>query len=118
MARLRGVKKAGKLPFTDAGDIDPWALDGVYTAYAEGWIIGYEDGSFRPRRDITRSETVKIINGYPKRKVDAKGLLSDHRRWPDVADNHWAYYEIAEATQSHDFSRKDDKTPETWTKIK
>ena len=74
VARLAGVQPNEGLNFVDSGDVANWALNGVYTNVANGWVNGYEDNTFRPLNDITRAETVKIFNGYLHRGVDAEGL--------------------------------------------
>lgn len=39
-----------------------WYLDAVSWAYGEGIVSGYEDGTFRPDRQITRKEMCVILN--------------------------------------------------------
>ena len=135
VARLAGVVVNEGLPFTDAEDISSWALNGVYTNYANKWVNGYEDGSFKPLNNITRAETVKIFNGYLGRGVDREGLselreyvhsgtasnlqegTDEYMTWPDVAKNHWAYYEVIEAANDHNFRWRDTSKaapPEDW----
>ncbi len=139
VARLHGLIANQGVPFTDAGDISKWAVDGVYTAYAKGWIHGYKDGSFKPLQNITRAETVKVFNGYLSRGVDVKGLeemkeyvhsgvasnnrengFDEYMTWPDVPKNHWAYYEIIEAANDHTFYWLDETNPvppEHWSSV-
>ena len=38
-----------------------WAQAEIEKAVASGWVDGYEDGTFRPERTITRAEFVKMI---------------------------------------------------------
>ena len=139
VARLAGLVENQGMPFTDASQVSKWALDGVYTAYANGWINGYKDGSFKPLQNITRAETVKVFNAYLKRGVNKDGL-SDMREyvhdgvasnnkengydqymtWPDVPKSHWAYYEIIEAANDHTFYWLEDDNPtppEHWTSV-
>ncbi len=139
IARLAGLQSNKGTPFIDGSDVAPWAADGVYTVYANGWINGYEDGSFRPLRNISRAEAVKIFNGYLNRGVDAEGLsglkeyvhtgvasntgdgYDEYMTWPDVPKAHWAYYEIIEAANDHTFYFRDETTkkpPETWDSAK
>ena len=139
VARLHGLIANQGVPFTDADQISKWAVDGVYTAYAKGWINGYKDGSFKPLQNITRAETVKVFNGYLGRGVDVKGLeemreyvhsgvasnnqengFDQYMTWPDVPKNHWAYYEIIEAANDHTFYWLDETNPvppEHWTSV-
>ena len=55
VARLAGVQPNEGLNFVDSGDVANWALNGVYTNVANGWVNGYEDNTFRPLNDITRA---------------------------------------------------------------
>ena len=82
-------------------------------------IAGYPDGSFRPDNAITRAETARILNSLFDRKVDSKGLdkvLDDLRLYKDLDKNHWAYYEIMEASHTHQYERA-GSGPENWTSI-
>lgn len=135
VARLAGVEINEGLPFSDAEDISSWALNGIYTNYVNGWVNGYTDGTFKPLNNITRAETVKIFNGYLGRGVDREGLselreyvhtgtasniqdgTDEYMTWPDVAKSHWAYYEIIEAANDHNFRWRDTTKaapPEDW----
>lgn len=139
VARLAGIQTSKGVPFHDKDDIASWAQNGVYTAYANGWIKGYEDGTFLPERDVNRAETVKIFNGYLKRGVDTKGLeglkeyihsgvASNNREdghdeymtWPDVPKTHWAYLEVIEAANDHNYHWQDAEKqipPEDWDEV-
>ena len=139
VARLAGIQTSQGVPFNDRNQIASWAMNGVYTAYANGWIKGYEDGTFQPERDISRAETVKIFNGYLKRGVDAKGLEGlkeyvhtgvasnntenghdEYMTWPDVPKTHWAYHEIIEAANDHNYHWQDAEKkmpPEDWDEV-
>lgn len=82
-------------------------------------IAGYPDGSFRPNNAITRAETARILNSLFDRKVDSKGLdkvVDDLRLYKDLDKNHWAYYEIMEASHTHQYERA-GSGPENWTSI-
>ena len=82
-------------------------------------IAGYPDGSFRPDNAITRAETARILNSLFDRKVNSKGLdkvMDDLRLYKDLDKNHWAYYEIMEASHTHQYERA-GSGPENWTSI-
>ncbi len=49
-----------KAAFTDEAEIGEWARAEVALAVGSGWINGFSDGSFRPGRQITRSEMTTI----------------------------------------------------------
>jgi hypothetical protein len=38
-----------------------WAYDTIYKAVNEGYVSGYDDGSFKPDKDITRAEFLKMV---------------------------------------------------------
>lgn len=119
-ARMVGLLETGEMPFSDADTTADWAIIGVYTAYAKGWVNGYEDGTFKPWNNIARSEAVKIVNRYLGRGVDAKGIVdvySELKQWPDVPSTYWAYYEILEASNDHTYFYVDGtQPPEMYTK--
>lgn len=50
--------------FTDHGDIDTWAAEGVSWGAAVGLIYGYDDGSFGPKLSIQRAELATIMMRY------------------------------------------------------
>ncbi|NBD24523.1 S-layer homology domain-containing protein [Paenibacillus glycinis] len=56
LSRTLKPEAGGKLEFKDAASIPAWAADAVGSAVAAGWISGYEDGTFRADRRITRAE--------------------------------------------------------------
>lgn len=49
--------------FTDKATISAYAADAVNALYERGIVGGYEDGSFKPKANITRAEGAKIIYG-------------------------------------------------------
>jgi hypothetical protein len=94
-----------------------WAERYIAAAAENGWINGYPDGSFRPDRPITRAEAMTMIDRVLDRKVDAAGLLAELTpAYTDVTPSHWAYYDVLEATVSHDYERRSgDAGVENWT---
>ena len=106
---------AGGTPFLDvrAGD---WFYDQVVGSIRYGWINGYEDGTFRPNNTITRAEVTTIVNRMLGRAAD-KDYVDSHkdqlRQFPDVAQTNWAYYNIVEATNAHDYEKSGGT--EDWT---
>lgn len=49
--------------FKDKDSISAYALDAVSALYERGIVGGYEDGSFKPKANISRAEGAKIIYG-------------------------------------------------------
>lgn len=70
----------------------------------ERQIEGYTDGTFRPDNDITRAEVVAIINRVLNRGSDSEYITENIgivNIFSDVPQNHWAYSDIIEASNSH-----------------
>jgi hypothetical protein len=59
-ARLYGLPASPPVHFTDLIDTY-WAYDTIYKAVNEGYLSGYEDGSFKPDKEITRAEFLKMV---------------------------------------------------------
>ena len=97
-----------------------WALKYINSAYERGWVTGYEDGSFRPDRNITRAEVVTVTNKMLIRYADVDYVRA-HRdlliNFKDLDESHWAYFNIMEATHGHDFVRKANGKDETWERL-
>ena len=51
--------------FTDCTD-GSWYADAVLWASANKVVDGYEDGTFKPTKSITRQEMAKVLYGYDK----------------------------------------------------
>ncbi len=102
--------------FTDVAG--HWAESEIHKAAAYGWIMGYEDNTFRPDQLITRAEAMtminRVLNRVPENKED---LHEDMIVWPDNADvDEWYYLPVQEATNSHAYEMK-DKVYESWTSL-
>ena len=93
-----------------------WAERYIASAVERGWIYGYPDGTFMPNKDISRVEAMALINRVLERKVDLQGLLAELViDWPDLAKEHWGYFEVQEATVSHIFERRmENNIVENW----
>ncbi|MBT4917242.1 hypothetical protein HON58_02270 [Candidatus Peregrinibacteria bacterium] len=48
------------LTFNDV-DTGAWYAPYIKKAYAEGWVIGYSDGTFKPTQTINKVEALKIV---------------------------------------------------------
>jgi len=96
-----------------------WAENEIHEAAAHGWIRGYEDGTFRPDRFITRAEAMTMINRVLNRVPNsADDLHSDMVIWPDNSDESiWYYLAVQEATNSHDYEMI-NHIYEKWTDIR
>lgn len=93
---------AESAPFNDVNK-SHWAYDDINSAAEAGWIVGYPDGSFRPESEISRAETVTLINRLRNRKITAAELrvLGVQNPYTDLSESYWAYGELIEATVKH-----------------
>lgn len=97
-----------------------WALRFINSAYARGWVTGYEDGTFRPNRNITRAEVVTVTNKMLIRYADKEFVRANKDmllHFKDLDESHWAYFNIMEATHGHDYSRRSNKLDEIWYRL-
>ena len=117
-ARFFDVTYNGKDLFPDISG--HWAKDYINQAANKGFVNGYEDGTFKPDRNITRAEAVTLVNRTLDRHPDKNHFTKDMLVWPDNMDQtKWYYADIQEATNSHTYQMKEnsDKTKyENWTK--
>lgn len=91
-----------------------WAEQEILRAAARGWVQGYGDGTFRPNQSIRRAKAMTMINRVLLRLPETdEDLLDGMRVWPDNQPGAWHYLAVQEATNSHDFVRKNTKN-ETW----
>ncbi len=61
---------------------DHWAYSNVMTLVSEGTVNGYEDGTFRPSKTVTRAEFVKMMGKWDRAY---QGAISD------LSSSHWGY---------------------------
>ena len=96
-----------------------WAQKNIELAAGNGWINGYEDGTFRPNNNITRAETFAMINRVLDRQTESVSDLlptSEMNMWSDnLNENAWYYKDIQEATNYHKCDRVGDSVYEKWT---
>lgn len=103
LVRFLGLTPSGTPTFTDA--TTHWAASAIATLAEQGIVGGYEDGTFRPKGNITRAEAAKMVNKAlnrtPNSTLVQQNMTTIALPFTDVSTNHWAYYEIVEATVSH-----------------
>lgn len=91
----------------------------INQAYGNGRIKGYEDHSFRPEGQIKRSEVAVMLNHLYDRRPD-KAFIDEHSGlitvYEDLNRNHWAYYELAEAFEAHEYV-KNETGDEAWIRL-
>ena len=113
--RFAELDTSGENIFSDV-DTGDWFYEQVVGSIKYGWIQGYADGTFRPDNTITRAEVTTITNRMLGRAAD-EAFVDRHsdelRQFPDVPESYWAYYNIVEATNAHDFSMENGA--ENWS---
>lgn len=104
--------------FTDI--IGHWAEGEITVAANHGWVSGYGDDTFRPQNQITRAETMSLVNRVLKRLPETPAdLLPDMITWTDNADtSSWYYLPVQEATNSHYYEFKENSKYEKWTELR
>lgn len=116
--RFASQKPEGEVFFQDVSK-DAWYYSYVTQCAAFGWIEGYEDDTFRPDENIRRGEAATIVNRMLGRQADEEYIDSHSQElasFVDLSQDHWAYYHIMEATNSHDYEKKNGQ--ESWTGLK
>ena len=113
----------GKAPFTDiAGHKYEKEINQVY---GNRRALGYEDGSFKPDNTLTRAESAAFLNRVFNRVADdvaVEGFEARLAKFTDLQKGTWFYYELVEATNSHELIRRggqDDlaRDYERWTNL-
>lgn len=88
-------------------------------------VEGYEDGTFRPDGYLIRAEAASFLNRMFDRVADdvaIKGFENTILKFKDLNVGDWYYYEIVEASNTHELFRrggtdKFDRAYEEWTNV-
>ena len=118
-SKFDSLAKGGGKSFVDV-DESHWAFMYINSAFKRGWVTGYEDGTFKPDRNISRAEVVTITNKMLDRYCD-KEFVINHRdlliKFTDLDESYWAYFNIMEATHGHDYTRRGNGIDEWWHRL-
>ena len=90
---------------------------GLNTTDHFAYIVGYGNGKVRPQNNITRAETMTLVNRVLNRQPEAE---DDHMTvWTDNASpKAWYYLAVQEATNSHYYEFKTNSQYEKWTELR
>ncbi|MCC8122657.1 MAG: InlB B-repeat-containing protein [Oscillospiraceae bacterium] len=99
--------------FSDVSE-SHWAVQYINSAAEKGWLTGYADGTFRPDQSISRAEAVTLINRVLDRSLTADNEPDGLHSYIDLDRTYWAYYDIMEASHTHEYDRNDAQE-EVWT---
>ncbi|MCL2739636.1 MAG: S-layer homology domain-containing protein [Oscillospiraceae bacterium] len=113
-SRFASLSTSNSVSFNDVPS-NYWAHDAIISAAAKGWVKGYGNGAFYPLNKITRAEVVTLVNRMLEREFDENFDRTNMLILPDVP-GHWAFNDILEAMNGHDFIRENGK--EKWTKLR
>lgn len=114
-SRFFKMEPAEPADFSDVGE-NSWYAGVVASAAAAGWITGYPDGTFRPENPVSRGEVTVMTNRVLQRTADKSYIKESGNKimnFIDLDESHWAYYDIVEAVNSHDYRMKEEN--EVWT---
>jgi GH24 family phage-related lysozyme (muramidase)/uncharacterized protein YgiM (DUF1202 family) len=90
-----------------------WAEKYINYASSQGWINGFEDGTFRPNDQILRCQVTAIMNNALDRTGDGFAADSNTQEFVDVPTSHWAFEHIAEAADPVDDGGEGEDPPST-----
>ncbi|MCR4601088.1 MAG: S-layer homology domain-containing protein [Clostridia bacterium] len=79
----------GKRAFRDVKPGD-WFEKDVYNLLDSGVVNGYEDGTYHPSAEVSRSEFLKMLILQSGTDVKADGITAE-KNMKDVPESHWAY---------------------------
>lgn len=116
--RFTSMESTGESIFMDVSP-DDWFYESVVGATQYGWIQGYPNGTFGPNNTVSRAEVTTIVNRMLGRSADENYVNNNQNtlvQFNDVVSGHWAYYQIMEATNAHDYTMSGNN--ETWTGLK
>ena len=96
-----------------------WAYDYVARLAASGLMQGYEDGTYRPEREITRAEVMTVVNKLLGRKPSEPYVKSlGYNPYNDIDKDKWHYVTVLEATITHNYYLDNDGWEIKWEDCK
>jgi len=113
---FEAVAEIGENPFNDV-DEGGWAYESIMMAAELGWVVGYGDGTFRPKINIKRCEAVTIFNIILVRMTLKEDIPEEYvELWWDLLYSHWAFQDVIEASVDHLFTLNEAGT-EIWSML-
>ncbi len=107
-AKFDNFSSDNKKSFIDLAS-SHWAYKYIMSASDKGWINGYPDNTFKPEKNITRSEVVKMVNNILERGIKSEGIpVNLHTLYRDLTIEHWSFADIIEASVEHSYTRDKD----------
>lgn len=88
-----------------------WASNAIDQLYGNKKIKGFPDGTFKPDQKLTRAEAVTVLNSVFGRNTKSTSFANVNtnslKKFSDVPMNHWAYYQIIDASNGHNAVKGD-----------
>jgi len=103
-------------PYTDVFP-GTWEYEYILSATARGWFVGFPDGTFRARANLSRAEFVTAVNRVLERKILLEHIPDDVVDFIDMDGTHWAHADFMEAAHSHDWEPHENGISERWLAI-
>lgn len=97
-----------KIPFTDIEQA-AWYEPYIKTAYSSGWINGYEDGTFKPDKTISKVEALKVLAKAQNWKVEKINTSTLKNSFKDIVTTAWYTPYLAYAKQNKYLNEKGPK---------
>ena len=93
---------------------------GLNTTNHFAYIVGYGNGKVRPQNNITRAETMTLVNRVLNRQPETEDdLLPNMTVWTGNANpKAWYYLAVQEATNSHYYKFKTNSQYEKWSELR
>lgn len=84
------------------------------------YIVGYGNGKVRPQNNITRAETMTLVNRVLNRQPETEDdLLPNMTVWTGNANpKAWYCLAVQEATNSHYYKFKTNSKYEKWSELR
>ena len=107
-------------PYTPPTVVIPDDALGLNTTDHFAYIVGYGNGEVCPQNNITRAETMTLVNRVLNRQPETEDdLLPNMTVWTDNANpKAWYYLAVQEATNSHYYKFKTNSKYEKWTELR
>lgn len=119
------IRRFAQIKQSDAQNIFPdldsghWAYNDIMALYGAGMISGYEDGTIRPEKEISRAEVMKTINLLLGRNPSEPYVKSlDYNPFNDLKTDTWYYVIVLEATVTHNYTLDDKGFEIKWEDCK
>jgi len=98
LSRIFKLSSSKDKKFTDESSLPDWARESIFAVSEAGFFNGYGDGSFMPKRNITRAELMNVMGKvlpYQKNNMSFTDM-EDIPEWAIKGVETCSYYRIIE----------------------